>query len=83
MMDFSPVSEPICIDTGSSCCISNNKNDFISLSTSPHCTLRGISSGLSVEGSGTLQWVITNDAGDDVILQLSNCLYIPSVLITY
>jgi hypothetical protein len=54
LMDFSPGGAPICVDTGASCCISNNKNDFVSLNQSTHSTLRGISSGLSVEGSGTL-----------------------------
>jgi hypothetical protein len=79
IMNFSPGSTPICIDTGASCCICNNKEDFIFLTHSSNSTLRGIGSGLSVQGTGTLQWSITNDDGDDIVLNLLNSLYVPSI----
>jgi hypothetical protein len=53
LMKFSD-SHPICINTGASCCISNNKRDFIDLNPTQSSTvLKGIGSGLTIAGSGT------------------------------
>jgi hypothetical protein len=77
--EFLPGSTPICIDTGASCCISSNKEDFLFLTHSSNNTLQCIGGGLSVAGTRTLQWTITDDAGNDIVLQLPNCLYVPSI----
>jgi hypothetical protein len=77
-MNFNPGGMPICIDTGASCCISNDKNDFINLSPSSDTVLKGISSGLRIDGSGMICWKITNDLGNEVSLHIHNSLYVPA-----
>jgi hypothetical protein len=39
--------------------------------------LKGISSGLTIAGAGTIKWTILNDDGDEVTIHLHNSLYIP------
>ncbi len=70
-------NRPICINTGASCCISNVKSDFIKFQESKSSVFHGISSGLSITGTGTLKWSINNDNGDEVIIHLPNSLYVP------
>jgi hypothetical protein len=68
----------VCIDTGASCSISNNKSDFLTFAPSTSSTvLKGIGSGLSILGTGTIKWKILNDDGDEISLHLHNCLYVP------
>jgi hypothetical protein len=77
LMKFSD-SHPICIDTGASCCISNNKRDFIDLNPTQSSTvLKGIGSGLTIAGCGTIKWTISDDIGDEITLHLHNSLYVP------
>jgi hypothetical protein len=77
LMRFSS-EQAICIDTGASCSISNNISDFITFAPSSQSTvLKGISSGLSILGTGTIQWTILNDDGDEVTLHIHNCLFVP------
>ncbi len=78
LMNFSPGGNAICVDTGATCCISNNKADFIDFTSSHNKVLHGIGTGLSIEGSGTLQWCILDDLGNEIILPIHNCLYVPS-----
>jgi hypothetical protein len=79
LMNFSPGGQPICIDTGASCCISNNRNDFITFQPSSNRALSGIANGLQIEGTGTVCWCILNDNGDEVQLHIHNSLYVPSL----
>jgi hypothetical protein len=67
-MNFNPGGQPICIDSGASCSISNNKLDFTELEPTTNTVLCGITSGLQVEGRGTLKWSLTFDSGDEVDL---------------
>jgi hypothetical protein len=76
LMKFSN-EQPICIDTGASCCISNQKHDFLTFAPSSSTVLKGIGSGLSIAGTGTIKWKILNDSGDEVTLHLHNSLYVP------
>jgi hypothetical protein len=69
--------QPICADKGASCCISSNKEDFISFAPSSSSVLKGIGSGLSIAGTGTIKWRILNNLGDEVVLHLHNRLYVP------
>lgn len=64
--------QPICIDTGASTRISNRKEDFINLTSTSNTVLKGISSGLQIEGSGTVCWNITTDDGNDISLHIHN-----------
>jgi len=76
MMNFNPGGKAVCIDSGASSCISNDKNDFIHLEPSANTVLKGISSGLQIEGTGTPRWKITNDMGNEVTLHVHNSLYV-------
>jgi len=76
VMDFAPGSIAICIDTGASSSISNDREDFITFQQVTDQVISGISSGLKVEGRGTLHWIIRDDNGDDVVLHISNALYV-------
>jgi hypothetical protein len=78
LMNFSPGGKPICIDTGASCCISNDKADFIHIDPATNTLLKGIGSGLHIAGQGTICWKITTDTGDEVSLNIPNSLYVPS-----
>jgi hypothetical protein len=77
LMRFSS-EQAICINTGASCSISNNKSDFITFAPSSTSTvLKGISSGLSILGTGTIKWTILNDDGGKVTLHIHNCHFVP------
>jgi hypothetical protein len=76
--NFSPGSHPICIDTGASCCISNTKSDFTDL-TPITATLSGFAQGLHIQGTGTLNWTLLNDASEEVTISIPNSMYVPSV----
>jgi hypothetical protein len=79
LMNFSPGGSAICVDFSASCCISNNKEDFLNLTPSSSPVLSGIAIGLEIAGKGTIQWTILNDAGDEVILHIHDSLYVPSI----
>jgi hypothetical protein len=76
LMKFSN-DKPICVDTGASCCISNDRQDFLTFALSTSTILQGIGSGLSISGTGTIKWTILDDSGDEVTLHLHNGLYVP------
>jgi hypothetical protein len=77
LMNFNPGGKAVCIDSGASSCISNDKADFIHLEASDNTVLKGISSSLHIKGTGTLCWKITNDMGNEVSLYVHNSLYVP------
>jgi hypothetical protein len=79
LLNFTPGGQPICVDTGASCCISNNKADFLELTPSKSPVLSGIASSLDIAGVGTICWNIINDAGDEIILHIRNSLYVPTI----
>jgi hypothetical protein len=69
---------PICIDTGASCCISNDKKDFVNFTpSSTDSVIHGISSGLKIAGTGTITWTILDDDGDEITIHIHDCLYVP------
>ena len=78
-MDYAPGSKAICIDTGASSCISNDRNDFISLEKVQNQTISGIGSGLDIAGYGTLQWRINDDDGNTIVFHVRDALYVPKV----
>jgi len=51
LMNFSPGGKLICIDSGATCCISNNHQDFITFSPSKNSVLNGIANGLKKRNS--------------------------------
>jgi len=79
LMDYAPESKAICIDTVASSCISNDRTDFISFTPVADQVISGISSGLSVAGHGTLRWNICDNDGHNIILHISDALYVPNI----
>lgn len=77
LMNFNPGGKPICIDSGATCSISNNKSNFTDFSPTSNTILYGITSGLNIEGKGTLHLSITNDFGDDIDLFVRDSFYVP------
>jgi hypothetical protein len=69
-MDYASGSKAICVDTGASSCISNNKTDFISLKQVTNQTITSIGSGLEIAGRGTLRWTINDDQGNPILLHV-------------
>ena len=67
----------LCIDSGASCCISNDKLNFTSFTTMESSVLHGITSGLQIEGVGTIKWTLQDDSGHDITIFLPNSLYVP------
>ena len=78
-MNYAPEGKAICIDTGASACISNDKADSILLVLANDQTLQGIGSGLSIAGQGTLRWSINDNDGNAIILHVRDALYVPKV----
>ena len=78
-MDYAPGSKAICIDTGASSCISNDRNDFISLEKVQNQTITGIGSSLDIAGYRTLRWRIKDDDGNTIVLHVRYALYVPKV----
>jgi hypothetical protein len=52
---------------------------YITFTSITDQVISGISSGLTVEGHGTLCWIIRDDNGDNIILYISDALYVPKV----
>ena len=71
----------ICVDTGASLTCTLSKEDFIpdSYVSIEGATINGIASGLSVIGYGTIRWVITDDNGDPIDVEIDRVLHIPDV----
>ena len=64
-------------DSGASCSISNNKDDFVELEEScEHEEISGLAKGLSIEGQGTVLWGVLGTNGKIRVLKLP-ALYIP------
>jgi hypothetical protein len=77
---FDSDSIPIIVDSGATETLSNSKHDFVSYT--PYTTPRmvtGITSGLSLEGHGTISWQVVNDLGIVVPLIIHNAQYVPQL----
>ena len=57
--------------------ISFSKNDFVgSICPAQFVELKGIASGLCIQGVGQVQWTFLNKQDEQVCLQIT-CLYVP------
>jgi len=69
---------PIILDTGASISISPYSTDFIGeIKPVQNITLKGIASGLTVTGIGTIQYTFQNDSNEHQQITLNQCLYVP------
>ena len=78
-MDFAPGSHAICVDTGASACVSNHKQNFVSLDTGGSTFIKGIGSGLQIAGTGALRWILLDDDGRKNTLFFRDAFYVPAV----
>jgi hypothetical protein len=79
---ISPDMVPLILDTGASISISPYRSDFVStIRPVQKVQIKGIASGLTVEGIGDLQYKIINDAGEEQTLFLKNSLYVPQCIV--
>jgi hypothetical protein len=75
---FGSDTENICIDTGASACISRIKANFVNLHPITNLTIKGIGTGLPIEGIGTLRWSIRDDSHNEIDLYVKDALYVPA-----
>jgi hypothetical protein len=75
---FIAKSIPLILDTGASIGITSTKSDFI-LPITPvqNTTLKGIASGLSIHGIGTVSYHILDDAKRPLKIIIPGVLYVP------
>jgi hypothetical protein len=71
---FGTDTEYICIDTGASACISKVRTNFINLHPVKNLNIKGIATGLPIEGIGTLRWSIRDDHNNKIDLYIKNSL---------
>ena len=79
---FDSDSQLICIDTGASWGVDGNLDNFIHLETVNNVEVKGIASGLKVEGIGTVQYSLQTDDGNIVDLFIKDVLYAPECGLT-
>jgi len=79
-MALTPDEKQFIIDTGASITITHSFEDFISpISSVQHTQLKGITSGLTVQGMGTVAYTFWDDNGTIFLLTLPNTLYVPNL----
>ena len=66
----------VLLDSGTSCAVSNNELDFEYIQPIQDLELKGIISGLKVEGIGHVVWTFLNKFGNNTPICLT-CLYVP------
>ena len=76
-VQFDTDSVPIVVDTGASESISMHRDDFVHYEPVKNVNVRGIASGLQVQGVGTIRWVVKNDQGETTEMFCHNALHIP------
>lgn len=79
---LTPDMVPLILDTGVSIFLSPCKTDFISpIHPVQNIQIKGITSGLTVEGMGDLSYTFCNDNGDLQTMVLRDCLYDPQCVV--
>ena len=78
-MSFDSDSSAIVVDTGASTTISYDKEDFITYHTakSSH-QVSGIASGLTIQGTGTIEWPVITSSGLKVCMTINNAFHCPT-----
>ena len=76
-INFDSDSYTICIDTGASCCISNDHSHFVLLDPIENVKVTGIASGLTVKGMGIVKWTFMDDSSQVIeVPDVPMCLLI-------
>jgi hypothetical protein len=76
--DFMLDKIPLIFDTGASVSISNTKSDFASpILPVQRTTLKGIASGLPVQGIGTVSYTITDANNHETTITIPGVLFVP------
>ena len=66
----------VLLNSGTSCAVSNNELDFEYIQPIQDLELKGIVSGLKVEGIGHVIWTFLDEFGNNTPIRLT-CLYVP------
>ena len=66
-------------DIGTSCCMSNNRSQFVDMRMAHDAPVKGIGEGLIAEGQGMVLWHIHDDEGIVHAFEIRNCLYVPQL----
>ena len=65
-------------DSGASCTISPSESDFYgTIHKVQNTKISGIADGLEIKGTGTVEYTLKDDSGNDVRVRIKNALYIP------
>jgi hypothetical protein len=75
-IDFNPHAKPICIDSGASMSVSNNKDDFVDLKPIHNQSLSGTATDLPIASISTIKWPLMTDTGIEVDLYICHSLYV-------
>jgi hypothetical protein len=79
---LTPDMVPLIIDTGASISLSPHKTDFLTpIRPVQNVQIKGIASGLTVEGVGDLFYTFRNDNGELQTMVLRDCLYVPQCVV--
>ena len=77
---FDSDSVPIIVDSGASVSLTHSMQDFISYEVYANPTMvTGITSGLQIQGQGTIAWHVVNDHGHVVPIIVRNVQYVPEL----
>ena len=65
-------------DSGASCTISPSESDFYGkIQKVQNTKISGIADGLEIRGTGTVEYTLKDDSGNDVRVRIKNALYVP------
>jgi hypothetical protein len=66
-------NEPVVIDSGASCCLTNCKSDFIGpITKSSVSSLQTVNSSIKVQGEGIVEWVAKDINGNRIKIQIND-----------
>ena len=75
---ITPDEVTLIFDSGASCTISPSESDFLGeIKKVQNTKISGIANGLEIEGTGTVEYMLTDDSGNDVRIRIENALYVP------
>jgi hypothetical protein len=76
---FPSGAHQLILDTGASVSVSPERSDFVGpIQRVQHTTLQGIAAGLPIAGTGTVRYTCTTDAGEPIVVNIPDVLFVPT-----